>query len=246
MDALNDDNISGVVASNSVQSGPAAAEPNAAAPIAAAAAEPNAAAPVPAAPVPAACPPIRLGYSNDARQVAEGRGGNANETLKDVLKEMAKAGMISASNIDTKSRYPDRWHKHKAGLFRCLELVAFAGDEFDMVILERGPEQNIFDAAVEQNIFDAACRLEKAAHEKLLEFEGTSLEMNAKEDRPKQPVILALATRILAYKKRCWEATGKQGKHSAAPLIELDALREMEKEQQSTPPNYRNVRSYFN
>jgi len=47
------------------------------------------------------------------------------EFLRDVLTEMSLHGMINRSTLNSNSKYPMRWQRNKAVLFRCLELVAF-------------------------------------------------------------------------------------------------------------------------
>lgn len=162
------------------------------APSVSAAAVPRVAAPAPAAPA-----RVLLAYSNESKQVAEGTG-NACERLKNVLLEMSEANMLNCTEL-IKSRYPQRLHKHKTSLFRCLELVQFAGDEADLKDLVGT------DADERRHV---ASRLETSAHAKLLEFEGLTLtiELNEKLQRHKSAVILGMDTRIKECKARIWKA----------------------------------------
>ncbi len=125
-------------------------------------------------------------------------------------------------------------------LFKCLELVEFA-DEWDLQTL-------LGDDADESRM--AASGLERAAHAKLLEFEGITFDSNAELKRPKTTYITGMATRIFTYKKRCWEAKGKREyHHKNTPLEELEIVREFEREerseQKSTLPGLNNAMSYF-
>ena len=76
----------------------------------------------------------------------------------------------------------------------------------------------------------AASRLETSAHAKLLEFEGMTIQTNEKLQRPKSAVILGMDTRIKTFKSRIWKAKGEHEKKYDTPFIELNTLRELEKD----------------
>ena len=193
-------------------------------------------------------PPVRsrtvaLTYTNAAYGIAEGEQGNMKEFLRDVLTEMSLHGMIDRSALNSNSKYLMRWQRNKTLLFRCLELVAFAGDESDIEILEKGMTET------RATVKDAAYRLETAAHAKLLEFEDSSIEINDRSKRPKKTFTTGMGKRVKEYKKRVWAARGNVGKFDAAAvsIIEYEALKQMKQQQQpGKPVGHRNVRSYFN
>jgi len=136
-----------------------------------------------------------LTYGNAAFELSEGDGGNANEKLKDVLEEMSLDGLVSES-MDCTSRYSPRWNRNRKLLFYCFELVVFAGNTEDIKILAKGGE-----AGADRGIVKAAAfRLENAAHGKMLEFEDSSLELNAQQKQPKKATVLAFGKRLLEYK----------------------------------------------
>ena len=195
------------------------------------------------APPPARSRTVALTYNNAAYGNAEGEQGNMKEFLRDVLTEMSLHGMIDRSALNSNSKYLTRWQRNKTLLFRCLELVAFAGDESDIEILENGMTET------RTTVKDAAYRLETAAHAKLLEFEDSSIEINDRSKRPKKTFTTGMGKRVKEYKKRVWAARGNVGKFDAAAvsIIEYEALKQMEQQQQpGTPAGHRNVRSYFN
>ena len=197
----------------------------------------------PAASAPTAT--MRLVYTNEAFELSEGKGGNKGEMLRDVLLEMSRAGSLPdecakwSTMLDS---YPERWKRNRANLSRCLELVAFAGNKDDVDILAKGNLSGVSD----KDLADAAARLVRAAHGKLLEFEGSSLENNDKAKRQLKTLVTGLSARIKKYKEACWIAKGKIGKDKDAPLLELDVLRKYEKEQEpGTPDGHRNLMSYY-
>ncbi len=217
----------------------AAPAPVAPAPAAPARAPSVSAAAVPrvAAPAPVAAPArVLLAYSNESKQVAEGTGV-AGERLKDILLEMSNANMLDGDEL-MKSRYPQRLHHIKASLYRCLELVQYAGNELDLL--------DLVGTDADERRHAAADRLETSAQEKLLEFEGLTIAINENLSRPKSTYITGMDTRIKKYKAKIWEAKGELGEKYETPFIEKDALRELEKSQQKTPPGYKNVTSFFN
>lgn len=210
---------------------PAAAKPAAAKPAAAAAAKPPAAKLTPS-----------LAYTNAAFEIAEGKDGNRGEYLHAVLLEMSRQGMLADGKESLRKvpRLPDRWKRHKASLFRCLDLVAFAGDEDDISILANSDDNG--------ELKSAAFRLQTAAHGKLLEFENSSVQLNEIAGKSKKPLILGMAPRILTYKKRIAKAMyGDEKKHSEVKdLMEVEELRQLEKENApGTPDDHRNVLSYY-
>ena len=77
---------------------------------------------------------------------------------------MSLKGMVNEDTLNSRSRYPERWHRHKQMLFRCFKLVAFAGDKNDIRILAGG------DGTDEAAVRSAAFNMERAAHGKLIEF----------------------------------------------------------------------------
>ena len=186
---------------------------------------------------------MALTYTNAAYEIAEGEQGNMREFLRDVLTKMSLHGMINRSTMNSNSKYPTRWQRNKAVLFCCLELVAFAGDESDIEKVENGKTET------RATVKDAAYRLETAAHTKLLEFEDSSIDINERSKRPKKTLTTGMGNRVKEYKKRVWAASGNVGKFDAAAvsIIEYDALKQMEQQQQpDTPVDHRNVMSYFN
>ena len=150
--------------------------------------------------------------------------------------------MIYRTTMNYNSSYPQRWQRNKVMLFCCLEMVEFAGEGSDIEILENGKtDREIIKAA--------AYRLETAAHSKLLEFEGSSIDINEKSKKPKSTKVTGLGARIKDYKKRIWEAKGTEGKFSSGDvsIIALDEVKELEEQHKhGTPDDHRNVMSYFN
>ena len=109
--------------------------------------------------------------------------------------------------MDCTSLHPARWKRNRALLFYCFELVAFAGNKEDIKILAKGGE-----AGADRGVVKAAAfRLENAAHGKMLEFEDSSLELNAQQKQPKKATVIALGKRVLEYKGKIWVAQGKPG-----------------------------------
>ncbi len=209
------------------------------------AAIPEPAAAKPAAKPPAAKPVPSLAYTNAAFEIAEGKDGNKGEYLHAVLMEMSRAGMLAdgRESLTKVPRLPDRWKRHQASLFRCLGLVAFAGDEDDISILANGAN-SVDNGALKS----AAFRLQTAAHGKLLEFENSSVQLNECAGKSKKPLILGMAPRILTYKKRIAKAMyGDEGKHKQVTnFMEVEELRQLERENApGTPDDHRNVLSYY-
>eukprot|EP00956_Cyclotella_meneghiniana_P021124 scaffold38020_cov52-Cyclotella_meneghiniana.AAC.1 len=183
-----------------------------------------------------------LSYNNRAYVNAE-TNGNAGEFLGAVLVEMSSQGMLSLSDdnkLITKG-IPMRYSRNKQLLRNCIELAAFAGDPGDISLLINAAKND----ADKVNIKTTAERIATAAHNKMLEFENSSAEVNKLEKRPKQPLITALGTRIKVYKKRCWTAQGKNGKACDAKIIELEELRSLEIAGNSGTPDWnRSIRDY--
>jgi hypothetical protein len=135
--------------------------------------------------------------------------GNSAERFANVLEEMSKSRMISFSDNGTFSAktLPMRFTTNKQLLKNCFELASFAGDKSDLAILASGKDAN--NVTVDTNtIKTTAFRVERAAHNKMLDVEESSEELNMKAKRPKKPVITGLGTRIKAYKQRCHAAIG--------------------------------------
>ncbi|KAL3791693.1 hypothetical protein HJC23_003950 [Cyclotella cryptica] len=182
-----------------------------------------------------------LSYNNKAYVNAE-TTGNAGEFLGAVLEEMSSQGMLLLSNdkLITKSM-PMRYSRNKQLLRNCIELAAFAGDPGDISLLVNAT-RNYADKV---KIKTTAVKNATAAHNKMLEFENSSAEVNKSEKRPKQPLILALGTRIKEYKKRCWTAQGQNGKACDAKIIDLEELRSLEiAANPGTPDGNRSIRDY--
>ena len=183
-----------------------------------------------------------LSYNNRAYVNAE-TNGNAGEFLGAVLVEMSSQGMLSLSDdnkLITKS-IPMRYNRNKQLLRNCIELAAFAGDPGDISLLINAARND----ADKVNIKTTAVRIATAAHNKMLEFENSSAEVNKLEKRPKQPLITALGTRIKEYKKRCWTAQGKNGKACNAKIIDLEELRSLEIAGNSGTPDWnRSIRDF--
>jgi len=157
------------------------------------------------APPPARSRTVALTYTNAAYGIAEGEQGNMKEFLRDVLIEMSLHGLIDRSALNSNSKYLTRWQRNKTLLLRCLELVAFAGDESDIEILENGMTET------RKTVKDAAYRLETAAHAKLLEFVDSSIDINDRSMRPKKTFTTRMGKRVKEYKKRVWAARGQCG-----------------------------------
>lgn len=186
-----------------------------------------------------------VAYTNAAFEIAEGKEGNKGEYLHAVLMDMSRAGMLAdgKESLTKVSRFPDRFKRNRQQLFRCLDLVAFAGDEEDIRILANGANSDDNGA-----LKSAAFRLQTAAHGKLLEFENSTIEMNEGAKKSKKPLILGMATRILEYKKRIALAMyGDKEKHKDVKnLMEVNDLRQLEKDNApGTPDDHRNVLSYY-
>jgi hypothetical protein len=164
-----------------------------------------------AAPISAAVAAMPLSYNNDAYSNAEVKG-NSGERFGQVLKEMAAVGSLSFS--DNKFRatsIPMRFNANKSFLHNCIELAGIAADKHDLRMLASKKDNNnqpINETAIQT----IAMRIERATQNKMLEFEGSSEQINKKEKKPKTAFVTGLGTRIRRYKKRCWEAGGQQGK----------------------------------
>ena len=92
--------------------------------------------------------------------------------------------------------------------------------------MKKDANNNALDAAALKTI---AMRIEKATHNKLLEFEGSSYEANKKAPKPKSAYVTGMGARIRECKKRCWVASGKQGQAHKAEILPMDRLKSLEK-----------------
>lgn len=79
----------------------------------------------------------------------------------------------------------------------------------------------------------------------MLEFEDSSLELNAQQKQPKKATVIALGKRVLEYKGKIWVAQGKPGGNKAKGVTLLMEKADLRALQPGTPPGHRSVRSYF-
>ena len=63
----------------------------------------------------------------------------------------------------------------------------------------------------------------------MLEFEGSSEEMNNRASRSKKPLVTGLGTRIKRYEQDCWKASGKVREPKDVKIMELSELKELQK-----------------
>ncbi len=100
--------------------------------------------------------------------------------------------MLSISNnMRVVNSVPMRFSRNQQLLLNCIEHAALAADKKDLALL--ASSKNSGDKKL---IKDTALRVEKATHNKMLEFEGSSEEMNNRASRSKKPLVTGLGTRI--------------------------------------------------
>ena len=104
--------------------------------------------------------------------------------------------MLSISNnMRVVNSVPMRFSRNQQLLLtNCIELAALAADKKDLELLA-----SCKNSGDKKLIKDTALRVEKATHNKMLEFEGSSEEMNNRASRSKKPLVTGLGTRIKTY-----------------------------------------------
>ena len=141
-----------------------------------------------------------LSYNNDAYANAE-MSGNAKESFGDVLRHLSEIGWLSISDEKFQATaVPVKWKANKQLLHNCIELAAFAasGNDMKMLVSKKDAKNNALDAAALKTI---AMRIEKATHNKLLEFEGSSYEVNKNAPKPKTAYVTGMGARIRGRKE---------------------------------------------